>query len=525
VLVAGSQGTVSERDAERVFAVLRGHVNEMLTHTAANPEVVANAQKAYGVAVLDSIAAQQLAAQLNVQTVLWTELSAGGEGLMADVQFMDVARNDKIRVQDVTAPNANALAQAIFSAIIPQIEALSQAAYCNDYLSSSDFDRALTTCESALAVVPTSTAALYGKAAALLQLERHQEALDTYNTLLEIDNTHSDALLGAGFAASHLSQSEAALAFYNRYLALNPGDVQVRLHIAGRIGATGDYVSAFKVLEPAIDAEENRDDPEFQRFLFSLATAAGERVRSDQDLAAARPYFDTALQAYERAFATDSIRPDVAQMRQAIAVQSAVGNSEEALALARQATQAHDSVASLWSAYASALADANQHAEAVRALTRMLELDPEIENGYIRRGMANLAAGQRQQGLADLERAAQTGNRDNVARILFGEGNKSMQATRFAEAEGLFERAANYASGDLRAQIVFFQGFMIFRQGDAIARANGQGNVGPAREALALFRRARPLVQAGAHASKAQVLQQIDEYIANQEAIIQAGSR
>src|SRR5690606_9233704 len=104
--------------------------------------------------------------------------------------------------------------------------------FCNDYLSSSQYDRALTTCESALEVVPNSTAALYGKATALLNLERPEEALETYERLLELDNTHQDALLGAGLAASQLERTDDALEFYNRYLELNPGNVQVRQVVA-----------------------------------------------------------------------------------------------------------------------------------------------------------------------------------------------------------------------------------------------------------------------------------------------------
>src|SRR5690606_699044 len=133
-------------------------------------------------------------------------------------------------------------------------------------------------CESALEVVPNSTAALYGKATALLRLERPEEALTTYEQLLAVDANHQDALLGAGLAASQLEQSDEAFGFYSRYLELNPGNVAVRMTVASRIANTGDVVSAYRVLEPAIDAEENRNNPEFQRYLFSLATAAGQRI-------------------------------------------------------------------------------------------------------------------------------------------------------------------------------------------------------------------------------------------------------
>src|SRR5690606_24401291 len=107
-------------------------------------------------------------------------------------------------------------------------------------------------------------------------------------------------------------------------------------------------------------------------------------------------------------------------------------------------------------------------------------------------------------------------------RVLFAEGNEAMQATRYEDAEQLLEMAAQYATGELRAQILFFQGYAIFQQGNQIARANGTGAAGPARQALELFQRARPLVEAGSNAQKEQLLNSIDQYIANQEAIIRA---
>jgi tetratricopeptide (TPR) repeat protein len=528
------EGAASASDAQRVANQLRRLIGGMATHTSVDPKVIESAQKQYGVAQLDTIMARQLAQQIGAQNVLYGILGQGGAGLTADVQFIDVASGDVIRVDDVSAPDANQLAQAIFTQVEQKIEGIRQASFCNDYLSSSQFDRALETCNAALAVVPTSSAALYGKATALLSLERHQEALDVYEDLLEIDDTNQDGLLGAGLAASHLNQSAEALAFYNRYLELNPGNVQVRMTVASRIAEAGDYVSAFKVLEPAITAEENRNNPEFQRYLFSLATAAGQaastaaRAEGGSDAAATaagRPYFETALRAFEQAFASDSVKPDVGQLRQAIAVHTELGNTTEALRIAEQATVQHDTVAAVWSQYASALDAADRPAEVARALTRVIELDADFENAYIRRGMAYLEAGQRQQGLADLQQAAQRGNQEQVALVLFKQGTDALNAQRFAEAEGLLETAARYAAADVRSQIVFFQGLALYRQGETVAKANGQGAVAPARRALEFFQRAQPLVQAGSNPQKAAVLSAIEQYVANQEAIIRAGSR
>jgi tetratricopeptide (TPR) repeat protein len=519
------QGGVAERDAERVANQLRNLVRDMERHTSVDPGVVNNAMRQFGVEQLTPITARQLAQQIGAQNVLYLQLSPGGAGLSADVQIMDVPSNDVIELEDVTAANANELAAAIFAGVQQTFQGISQASFCNDYLSSSQYDRALTNCEEALAVVPTSTTALYGKATALLYLERHEEALEAYNELLERDDTHQEALLGAGLAASTLSQTDEALDYYNRYLQLNPGNVQVRMTVASRIANTGDYVSAFRVLEPAIEAEEYRDDPVFQRFLFGLATAAGQRIDTEQGENEARPFFETALRAYELAFASDSLTPDVAQIRQAIAVNVGLGNMEEALTMAREATVQYDTVSSIWSQYASALVEAERHAEAAQAFTRVIELDPNAENAHLRRGMAYLAAGQRQQGLADLQQAADRGNASQVAVVMFQEAGRALQNERWSEAETLLATATRHAAADVRPQVVFFHGVSLYRQGETIAKANTQGDVGRARQALEYFRRALPLIQQGSNAQKAQMIDVIQQYIANHEAIIQAGSR
>lgn len=519
------RGGVPERDAERVAQRLQGLVSDMPRHTSVDPRVLSSAMRQHGIQRLDTMSAPQLAQLIGAQNVLWTSIAGSGSGLTADVRFIDVGSGGVIRFEAITATDADALAQAIFAGFEQKVEGILQSAACNDYLSSSQFERALTTCEAALEVVPTSTYALYGKATALLELDRNEEALETYRELLAIDDTHHNAVLGAGFAASTLGQGEEALRYYNRYLELNPGDVQVRMTVAGQIAETGDYVSAYEVLGPAMEAEENRDDPEFQEYLFQLAAAAGQRVSGDRGQAEALPYFETALGAYGRAFGGDSARPDASQIRQAIAVNLGLRRTGEAIRLAREATAQYDTVAAIWSQYATALNEENRVQEVVRALTRVIELDPEFENAYIRRAVAYLATGERQLGLADLQRAAQRGNRENVARVLFAEGVKLNTAGQFGEAERMFEQSAGYADATLRSQAIFFQGYMLVRRGEVIARANGSGNVAEARRALDLFQRGRPLIEAGTNPNKTQLLRNLEDYIANQEALIRAGSR
>jgi tetratricopeptide (TPR) repeat protein len=519
VLIPNFEGQGGDRVANQV----RNLVNSMATHTSIADREMRRAMSQYKLRDLDEITSRQLAAQMNAELVAWGQVQPGGQGLMASVKFVDVRSGDEIEVENATGANQNELAQAIFSGFSEKVEGIRQAAFCNDYLSSEQFERALETCDRALAIVPRSTSALYGKATAQLNLERYDDALGTYQQLLEIDPAHQDALLGAGLAASRLNQGQVAMGFYNRYLEVNPGNVQVRMTVANSVAQAGDFVNAFRVLQPAI--AENQEDEDFQRYLFSVATAAGQRVQEQESREAAQEFFQAAMTAYDAAFVRGSAEMDASTLRQAIAVNTALGRTQDALRIAREATQRFDTVAAIWSQFATVLTEAGQHAEAAQALTRVIQIDPTWENAYIRRAMAYMSAGQRQQARADLDRAAQGGDRENVAKVLFSMAGESIKANNFSEAAGLLESAHGYAAGSLRNEVSFFWGYSLYKQGEDIAKANTQGNVQRAQQALRFFQQALPLVRGSNHASAAQVAGAAQQYIENQEAIIRAGQR
>lgn len=517
VLVPDLAGPSGDRVADQLRRLISSN---MATHVSVGERDMRRAMSQYELQQLDEVTARQLAQQMNTQLVSWGEIEQSGAGLEADVRFIDVRSGDQIQLEDVTGASPNELAQAIYQGFERSMEGIRQAVFCNDYLSSEQYERALETCEQALAIVPASTQALYGKATALLNLERYDEALTTYQQLLEIDPAHQDALLGAGLAASRLERSDVAMGFYNRYLELDPGNIQVRMTVANDIAKTGDYESAFRVLEPAIT--ENADDVDFQRYLFSIATAAGQKVQEERGADAARPFFQAAMQAYRTAFTNGEGELDASTIRQAIAVNNALGDRQAALQLAREATQRFDTVAAIWSQYATVLMDANQPAEAVQALTRVIELDPQYEGAFIRRGVARMQAGQRQQALADLERAAAAGDRDRVAQVIYSQGAQQYQANRFDDAIQLLSIANQYATGDVKSKTQFLLGVSYYRQAEAIAKANTQGRAGDAERALALFQRAVPFLQATNEAQARQVLDAARQYIENQEAIIRS---
>lgn len=514
--VQGAQPQVGENVANS----LRGLIAGMPRHTSVPAGELRNAMRQHNVAQLDPITARQLAQLMNAQLVAWGTVQPGGEGLQATVRFTDVASGDEIVVENATGANPRQLAQAIYQDLEQKIEGVLLAGFCADYLASQQYEQALQNCERALQIVPTSTAALYGQATALFHLDRFEESLATYERLLQVDPTHQDALLGAGLAASQLERADQALGYYRRYMELNPGDVTVRMKVAGDIAQTGDVISAYRILEPAI--AENQDNLDFQQYLAQVATQAGLRATEQQGANAGREYFEIAARAYQRVIAERGDALDAAVLRQAIAVSTELGRMDEALRLAQQATQRFPQDAGVWSQYATVLSRANRYAEEARALTRLIEIDPQFENVYIRRALAYQRAGNRQQALADFERAAQGGNRQVVAQAILQMASAPLQAERWQEAQSLLQTAQQYATGETRDQVNFFLGYAIYKQAEAIARANTQGQAAQAQRALQLFQQALQPLQNSNDARARQVLDAARQYIENQQAIIQA---
>jgi tetratricopeptide (TPR) repeat protein len=506
---------------DRVANELRALVAEMPTHVSIADREVRAKMREFDLQQLDEITARQLAQQIRAELVSWGTLREGGEGLVADIKFIDTRSGDQIDVTGVSGATPRDLAATIFASFSESVEGIRQAAFCNDYLSSSQYEQALQTCDAALVIVPNSTQAQYGRATALLNLDRTEESLQQYERLLQVDPAHQDALLGAGFAASRLERSQEAMVFYNRYLEVNPGNVQVRMTVANDIAQTGDYISAFRVLETAI--EENRDDNDFQRYLFSIATAAGQRSQEQGDSAQARQIFGTALAAYEAAFSNGE-EMEASALRQAIAVNNAMGRSQDAIRLAREGTVRFADDQQMWSQYATVLSQNAQHAQAVEALTQLIRLNPEHENAHIRRAQAYIQTGQRQPALADLRTAAQR-DPQNAAQVILGLGGQAITAGNFSEAVDILRPALEFAPAAQRGQISFFIGFSLFRQGEAIARANTQGRPQEAERALTFFRQVNQFVQGSGHADAATVSNAAAQYIENQEAIIRASRR
>ena len=105
-----------------------------------------------------------------------------------------------------------------------------------------------------------------------------------------------------------------------------------------------------------------------------------------------------------------------------------------------------------WAARAEALSGLDRHAEAAQVLTRVIELDANYEDVYLRRGMASLRGGQRPQAMADLPPQMRRGvelrvNQDLKYReiaVLMGVSIDTVKAHLFQARQMLKARLGNY---------------------------------------------------------------------------------
>lgn len=501
----------------QVAGELRGLVMGMATHVALNDGEVRRTMNEYDVEELNEIAALQLASLIGAQLVFWGDVTQVGTGFEANVKVMDSRSGDQITLDAVAGTTVPELAANIFDDFGRAVEGIAQAGYCNDYLSSNNFEQAIQNCDAALAIVPTSSTALYGRATALLQLDRNEEALRAYQVLLELVPGHSDALLGAGLAASRLSQSQQAMGFYRRYLEINPGSADVRMTVANDIAQTGDYVSAYQVL--ALGARELVENTDFQTYFFQMAAAAGRALREQGDSSAAQGALTAAYEAYQRGYA-DATEVNVAVLQRVIEVLSALRRSDDAIRIARDATTRFADNGQLWSTYATALREAGRDEEEIQALTRLLAVDPTHETALVRRAQAYVRSGQRQLALTDLERFAQS-DPQTAASVLYNVGAQSAQTQNWDDAASVLEMAHRHGNAEVRSNSAYLWGVSILQQAAAIARTN-QGNVQQFERTISLTNRSVQLLQSSTNPAAAQYVPQAQQLLANQQALLQS---
>jgi tetratricopeptide (TPR) repeat protein len=476
---------------------------------------------------------RQLAGRLDADLVMYGEVARTGGGNAVDVSFVDPRSGDQLEVPEFTVPGdgkdeVQQAAGVIVEAFEGQVEYQRALLFCQDYLSAQQYEDALRNCEDALAKNPGSTTAHYLRGRAYMGLEQWDQARQDLQTVVDENPAEVLALQSLAFTEAKLGNTERATELYREYLNFNPGDASVRMNVAFELAKAGAYDPAIALLEEGVAVDPQ--NPDLWEYLGNVSlqkgTAAGVEQGTEATITDVASV-ERAVEAYEKVLELrgEETKPEL--LRNVIAAHLNLGDCQEAQDFAARAQATTPNDPQLWSVSADVYNRCERPAEAVSAMDRVLQLDPEYPNAYARRGFFKLAAGQSDAAISDLRRAVEEGtDPDAVAGQMLSRGyNGAFKAGNYDEAIRMFRVGTEFAKpGRTRDQLYFFTAYAYYQQGVAIDAANEAAEAcEPARRALSRFEQVIPnLNRAGDEQPKAQsdIRESTDVYLYRQQQII-----
>lgn len=532
------QGAVT-RNGQRLADQVRKQINQLPTHAPLEDKAWKDALKKHNLkeADMDCIKWRQLTrleTAMNAALVMCgTYNEAAGQ---VSGQFAPTGGGDAFEIPAFAFSSQEQAAQHIVDAFQTYTRQLSLIQYCDEHIRSQNWQQALDTCNQAVELNPRSTSANYARGSALLQLERPEEALAAFEAVLAVDQINTDALLAAGYAAAQLGRQDVSQRYLREYLAMNPGDIQVRLSIATELANKGDPSGALSLVEEVAAGE----DATAQMFQYAGHFAMNAGLTAQQaggpaggESTAGMEYFQKAITNYERAISmlpADSL--DAQVHRQLMLAYKNVGNTDRALEMGQKiAAQGTDAQALV--IYAEALKDAGRVDEAISILDRAGQIDPEISNLSGRKGLLLLDAGRLNDAVAAFKQALarnemQAAQAENIAQQIAAKGfTQHTQRNQFEQALPFFAAAREIGRSERTVGMInFLHGYTVLKQGEPIIKDGNNAAAG--RRAKPLFERAKTLLESSAAyteqaAVRAQLIEQVNQFIEVADALIRAG--
>ena len=223
---------------------------------------------------------------------------------------------------------------------------------------------------------------------------------------------------------------------------------------------------------------------------------------------------------------------DGRHLQNMVAANINLGEFQAAVDLSERVLETHASEPSLWSYYADALRRTGQVDEAIAALNRVMELDPEYPNVGARQGQWLLDEGRVQEGISILHSAVARGEQTDDAvcdRIFSNAYLQGIQPENWSHAIEVMRMAKDFdITDDMRQKVDFWLGYSILNY--AVPRQEPRTKE-TATATLPLFQEARRLLQvASGYAQKEnkesdrlELIDNIDTFIEIQEMIIRRG--
>ncbi len=373
----------------------------------------------------------------------------------------------------------------------------------------------------------------------LRQQEQYEASLQEFLNVLELDQLNEDAMQNAGWLSAMLGRDQEAREYYREYLKLNPANAQVRMQVAYDLAKAGDPLGAMQFIEEGLEIEPENVDLLEQHggFAFAAGTEAAEEAGTTGQTGELPPeaveLYRKALDSYEKAYAIEGADMEPAMLGNMVRAHIMMGDNQQAVDLAKRIVETHGDVASIWSIYGDALQRNGQVDEAIAALDRVKELDPEYANLAVRQGKWLLEAGRVDDAIPLLKEAVARGEQtaDVVATsvLLMNAYTKGVDAKDWAYAVKILRATKDFDVSDLtRQQLNFWLGYSVFQS----ARVQSEPNtLETAKATLPRFQEVLGLMQNAAdwagrnnfEKNRQDVLTATGAYIEIQEAIIKRG--
>jgi tetratricopeptide (TPR) repeat protein len=528
VTTAGTPSKMGERIADR----LKKQINELPTHAPADDKEVKKQLDKYKLDEdeMTCVKWRQLMQYVNAELTLCGELDEATNTVKATFYS---SKNTSFEVPQFAVQTDDQAAQQVVQSFRTYARQLELVVFCSDYVQSQNWQAALDNCNQAVELNPRSVDAHYLRGGALASLDRSEEALKAYQTVLELDPMHADAMLNAGILASKLGRHDLAQKLFEEYLALNPGNVQVRLTIASDLMKKDDPEGALRLIQEVATDTANAEMHTYAgHFAMSAAVKKTKDTGPGGDMRPeALELFRTAIKHYELAL-SKAQKPDPQVQHRLIVAYAGVGETAKAIATAERATAATPDNADIWFAYAEALREAERVDDAMRALDRVVQINPQYANVNRVRALLLLQQGRPQEAVAAIKTSVAGGftneaDVENFSEQLSAAGFKLVQAGKHEQAAIYFRAARDIGKSDRSIGMAnFFEGYSLVLQGDPIIRQGN--NAAAAKRALPIFRRAKALLEGAAGypeqaGQRATLLNQVNQFIEVADALIKRG--
>jgi tetratricopeptide (TPR) repeat protein len=532
------EGGARDDFGKKVAEEFRKEVDKLATHAPFEGRELRDALKKYDVkeeelSAQQCVKARQLAGLIQIPLVMCGSYTPSGDGMAVTATIISPQTSDMFTLEPFTASDPRQAAQQIIAQFTDFTVALSNAGYCGQSLESQQWAQALEQCNKSLEANPTGKSALYGKAMALWKMDSLQTALSVFQQIIELDPGHQEALYSAGIVATSLEQRDIASRYFHEYLALNPGNAAVRLTVAGEAAKAGDPETALGIVEEGLSGD-SVDIALFQ-YAGQLATAAAmkksnESGAQDELSPEARALFEKSFEYLSKVMDEKGAEADASMVSNMVIVLNKLDRHQETIELARRAqAQNIDVDTNFWLAFAESLKESGDLNGAIAALESAVAKDPEA------RVNARIAVWLIQEGriadaAAPAKRAVDRGEMDGneLSRMIAGMGFRDKaQKEQHGEAIQYYEIARQFATDEAaKGYVNYFHGYSVLKQ--AIA-AQEPSTLASARASLPMFQRAKSLLQSATglpaeqQRSRAQLIDQTDQFIEIQELLIQRG--